>query len=177
MRIELTATSEKLTATSEKLARVESERDNLRRAYQKLMEQFELLRRRIFIAKAERVDATQLELEFEKTKQKLDELAQKLAGETGDQTTENPPADAGQAAAEQEDVGSRPSGKPPAKPKAPPKGRRKLAERDDLPERRVELRDAELEKAGATIIGWEVSYKLGYQRPEAVRVVRSGPTN
>jgi SAM-dependent methyltransferase len=32
------------------------------------MEQFELLKRRIFIAKAERVDATQLEFEFETTK-------------------------------------------------------------------------------------------------------------
>lgn len=53
-----------LAAKSSQLTAVISERDNLRRAYRQLMEQFELLRRRIFIAKAERVDSTQLELEF-----------------------------------------------------------------------------------------------------------------
>ena len=62
---QLATTTERLTATSAKLATVVSERDNLRRAYRQLMEQFELLRRRIFVAKAERVDATQLELEFD----------------------------------------------------------------------------------------------------------------
>jgi len=46
-----------------------------------------------------------------------------------------------------------------------------LAARDDLPQRRIEIRDAELEKCGAIFIGGELSYKLGYQRPEAVRVV------
>jgi transposase len=164
MHGELTATSQKLTATSQKLTSVTSERDNLRRAYRQLMEQFELLRRRIFIAKAERIDVTQLELEFEKTKQKLDELAQKLGGETS--------ADAdSEAQPEQEAVGSRPSGKPPSKPKSPPKGRRNLAEANHLPQRRIEIRDPELEKDGAVFVDWELSYKLGYQRPEAVRVV------
>ena len=153
----LTATSDKLTVTSDRLAGVVSERDNLRRAYRQLMEQFELLRRRIFIAKAERVDATQLELEFATTKQKLDALARKLDGEAGTD------AHAG--------AGSRPSGKPPAKAKSPPKGRRNLAEADDLPQRRIEFRDLELEARGAAFIDWELSYKLGYQRPEQVRVV------
>lgn len=64
MQEKLATTSEKLVTTSEELASVRSERDNLRRAYRQLMEQFELLRRRIFVAKAERVDVTQLELEF-----------------------------------------------------------------------------------------------------------------
>jgi transposase len=145
-----------LTTTSNKLAAVTSERDSLRRAYRQLMEQFELLRRRIFIAKAERVDVTQLELEFEKTKQKLDALAQQLGG--GDGQTEAPPAnEAPPASAEPDAAGSRPSGKPPAKTKSVPKGRRNLAERDDLTQRRVEIRDAELEKAGAAFIGWELS--------------------
>jgi hypothetical protein len=118
------------------------------------MEQFELLRRRIFIAKAERVDATQLKLEFASTKQKLDELAAQL----------------GAAAQSGHGVGGRPAGKPPAKAKTKPKGRRNLADADHLPERRIEIRDAELASKG-TFIGWEESYKLGYQRPEAVRVV------
>jgi transposase len=164
MHGELTATSQKLTATSQKLASVTSERDNLRRAYRQLMEQFELLRRRIFIAKAERVDVTQLELEFEKTKQKLDELAQKLGGEvSADADSETRP--------DQEAVGSRPSGKPPGKPQNPPSGRRNLANADYLPQRRIEIRDPELEKSGAVFVDWELSYKLGYQRPEPVRVV------
>ena len=75
---------DELTASNERLAGVVGERDNLRRAYRQLMEQFELLRRRIFIAKAERTDATQLELEFEKTKQKLDALAKKLDGDAAE---------------------------------------------------------------------------------------------
>jgi transposase len=153
-----------LVATTAKLATITTERDNLRKAYRQLMEQFELLKRRIFIAKAERIDATQLELEFEKTKQKLDALAQQL----GADATEAANSDS----TDQPDApGSRPSGKPPAKAKNPGKGRRNLADRDDLPQRRIEIRDAELEKGGGTFIGWELSYKLGYQRPEAVRVV------
>ena len=153
-----------LTATSERLAGVLSERDNLRRAYRQLMEQFELLRRRIFIAKAERVDATQLELEFAKTKQKLDALARKLDDESPADTETHPDSD-------QDEVGSRPSGKPPATPKTPPKGRRKLADADHLPQRRIEIRDPELEASGASFVDWELSYKLGYQRPSEVRVV------
>jgi hypothetical protein len=153
-----------LAATTNKLASITSERDNLRKAYRQLMEQFELLRRRIFIAKAERVDATQLELEFEKTKKKLDALAQQLGGNTAEATASD--------STDQPDApGSRPSGKPPAKAKIPGKGRRNLADRDDLPQRRIEIRDAELEKGGGIFIGWELSYKLGYRRPEAVRVV------
>lgn len=157
-----------LVTTSEKLAGVTSERDNLRRAYRQLMEQFELLRRRIFLAKAERIDATQLELEFAKTKEKLDALAQQLAsdGEASDAAAAAAAATAGQDA-----VGSRPSGKPPGSAKKPPKGRRNLAEAEHLPQRRVEIRDPELEASGGTFIAWELSYKLGFQRPEAVRVV------
>lgn len=164
MQSELVATTDKLTATTAKLVSITSERDGLRKAYRQLMEQFELLKRRIFIAKAERVDATQLELEFEKTKKKLDALAQQLGGHAAmvDATPGGDQSDA---------PGSRPSGKPPAQAKTPGKGRRNLADRDDLTQRRIEIRDAQLEKDGGTFIGWELSYKLGYQRPEAVRVV------
>ena len=164
MQGELAATTEKLSAATNKIASITSERDNLRRAYRQLMEQFELLRRRIFIAKAERVDATQLELEFEQTKKKLDALAQKLGSNAAESTASDDSDD-------QDEPGSRPSGKPPAKAKKAGKGRRNLADRDDLPQRRIEIRDAELEKSGGRFIGWEESYKLGYQRPQAVRVV------
>jgi hypothetical protein len=129
------------------------------------MEQFELLRRRIFIAKAERVDATQLELEFQQTKQQLDALAQKLSEEP----TTTARGDA-EAAANDGDIGSRPAGNPTTNAKPQPKGRRNLGEADHLVQRRIEIRDLELEKSGAVHIGWEESYKLGYQRPEPVRI-------
>lgn len=168
----LRRTQGQLAATSDQLAAVTTERDNLRRAYRQLMEQFELLRRRIFVAKAERVDATQLELEFEQTKQKLDELVAKLGG--SDLVVAGASAaDAGREAAAEasrNDVGSRPAGKPPAKPPLKPKGRRNLADADHLSQRRIEIRDPELDRTG-TFIDWELSYKLGFQRPEPVRVV------
>ncbi len=82
-----------LVATTDKLAAITSERDNLRKAYRQLMEQFELLKRRLFIAKAERIDATQLELEFELTKKKLDALAQQLGADaTTSGATDRPDA-------------------------------------------------------------------------------------
>ncbi len=159
---------DELAASNERLAGVVGERDNLRRAYRQLMEQFELLRRRIFIAKAERVDATQLELQFEKTKQKLDALAKRLASDAAAGDTSDATADAAKA---NDPVGSRPSGKPPKKANSTPKGRRNLAHADHLPQRRIEIRDPELEASGATFVDWELSYKLGYQRPSEVRVV------
>jgi hypothetical protein len=161
-----------LRRTQGQLAAVTTERDNLRRAYRQLMEQFELLRRRIFVAKAERVDATQLELEFEQTKQKLDELVAKLGGSDVVVAGESTADAEGETAAEasRNDVGSRPAGKPPAKPQLKPKGRRNLADADHLSQRRIEIRDPELDRTG-TFIDWELSYKLGFQRPEPVRVV------
>jgi transposase len=161
-----------LRRAQSQLAAVTTERDNLRRAYRQLMEQFELLRRRLFVAKAERVDATQLELEFEQTKQKLDELVAKLGGSDVVVAGASNADAEGEAAAEasRNDVGSRPAGKPPAKPPLNPKGRRNLAKADHLPQRRIEIRDPELDRTG-TFIDWELSYKLGFQRPEPVRVV------
>ena len=155
---------DELTAANERVAGLAGERDNLRRAYRQLMEQFELLRRRIFIAKAERVDASQLELEFEKTKQKLDALARKLDEEAAVDAATIADIDASA-------VGSKPAGKRGGKAKTPPKGRRNLADDDHLPQRRIEIRDPELEKSGASFVDWELSYKLGYQRPSEVRVV------
>jgi len=164
LRAQLAALSERLTHVITERDNVITERNNLRRAYRQLMEQFELLRRRIFIAKAERVDASQLELEFEKTKQKLEELVQELGGDADES------GDSDEAGADRNEFGSRPAGTTPGKAKNKPKGRRNLADADHLPERRIEIRDPELERK-ATFIGWETSYKLGYQRPEAVRVV------
>ncbi len=109
-----------LATTRTALAQATTERDKLRRAYEQLKEQLELLRRRMFIAKAERIDVRQLEIEFEQTHTKL----QALARELGDDALP-PPAE------------------PPPDPKPPrpkPTGRRNLKTLD-MPEERIELLD------------------------------------
>src|SRR5262249_12887539 len=51
-----------------------AERDRLRAAYRQLQIDLDLLRRRIFVAKAERVETRQLKLEFATKKTELDKL-------------------------------------------------------------------------------------------------------
>jgi transposase len=138
------------------LAQVTAERDKLRRAYEQLKEQVELLRRRIYIAKAERVDVTQLEMEFAETQAKLDALARQLDDQAA------PPATT--------DSASDPADPPPsAKTRPKPTGRRNLAD-EVLPEERVEILDPALE-GEAERLGFEESSKLKYRRGGHVRVV------
>jgi transposase len=145
-----------LAGTQTTLARVTAERDKLRRAYEQLKEQVELLRRRIYIAKAERVDVTQLEMEFAETRAKLDALAKQL-----DDDAALPAATDG--------AESDPADPPPsAKTRSKPTGRRNLAD-EDLPEERVEIRDPTFE--GQEPISFEESYKLKYRRAGHVRLV------
>ena len=145
-----------LAGTQTTLARVTAERDKLRRAYEQLKEQVELLRRRIYIAKAERVDVTQLEMEFAETRAKLDALAKQL-----DDDAALPAATDG--------AESDPADPPPsAKTRSKPTGRRNLAD-EDLPEERVEIRDPAFE--GHEPISFEESYKLKYRRAGHVRLV------
>jgi transposase len=133
------------------LHKVTEERDKLRRAYEQLKEQLELLRRRIYAAKAERVDVAQLELEFAETKAALAKLAKELEEK-----------DAGEPAAD----GDEPA--PPAeRPK--PKGRRDLGAAPMI-EERVEILDPALE-GKAERIDFEESYRLGYRRGGPVRIV------
>src|SRR5690606_13458200 len=84
---ELEAALSSVTATLSKshdeLASVRAERDKLRRAYDQLKTHLELLRRRIFIAKAERIDTAQLEMEFAETTAKLEKLATELGEDAG----------------------------------------------------------------------------------------------
>lgn len=136
-----------------KLARVTAERDKLRRAYELAKEQLELLRRRIYVGKAERVDVQQLELEFAVKKAELEKLATQL-----EEPVANEPAG-------QDDV-------PAAKAK--PKGRRNLAS-VPMTEERVEILDPALE-GKAERIGFEESYRLGYRRGGPVRVVLARAT-
>jgi transposase len=150
-----TTLTTKLEATSAKLAEVMSERDRLRHAYDTLREQMELMRRRIFVAKAERVDVRQLEIEFAEKKAELEALAAALGSaqpSDDDESDETPPNK---------------KKKKPSRPK--PKGRRDLFA-VEMPEERVELLDAELE-GKALRIGFEESAKLGYRRAGPVRIV------
>jgi transposase len=137
-----------------KLARVTAERDKLRRAYELVREQLELLRRRLYVAKAERVDVQQLELEFAAKKAELEKLATQL--------DEPPPGDepAAQGGGDA--------------PKTKPKGRRNLAA-IPMAEERVEILDPALE-GKATRIGFEESYRLAYRRGGPVRIVLARAT-
>jgi hypothetical protein len=74
-RAALEAEHAALEAERELRAAAEAERDRLREAYEELKVQVELAHRRLVIAKAERVDTTQLELEFAATLAELDKLA------------------------------------------------------------------------------------------------------
>jgi transposase len=149
----LATTTETLSKTNAALATVTAERDKLRHAYEQLKAQLELLRRRIFLAKAERIDTRQLELEFAETQAKLVKLATEL-GESAALLDGNSPAGAGGRT---------------ARPK--PKGRRNLADLD-IPEERVIIDDPSLEGV-AERIGFEESYHAGYRRGGPIRIVKA----
>ncbi len=137
-----------------RIADLVRERDELRAAYDRLWLDVELMRRRIFIAKAERVDTKQLELEF---KDKLAEL-DKLAGTIGIGAN-----------------GNGADGKTASRPR--PKGRRDLR-RIKMLEEHIEIPNPEMdalvaqgkaERLGAS----EESSKIVWQRGGPRRLVVS----
>ncbi len=107
------------------------------------------MRRRLYIAKAERVDTRQLEIEFAEKKAALAVLAASL----DDQSTPPPQDDR----------------RKKKKKKSKPTGRRDLSA-VEMPEERIELLDPALE-GKAERIGFEESYRLGHRRASAVRIV------
>jgi transposase len=129
-----------------------AERDRLREGYRHLQLEVELMRRRLVVAKAERVDTRQLELEFAVKLRELD----RLAGLASD-------------GAADPDVGGAESGGSKKKQRSKPKGRRRLSELD-VPEERIELTDPALEGTAARV-GTEDSYKLMWRRAGYVRLV------
>ena len=134
-------------------ADLERERDTLRAAYDRLRLDVELMKRRILVAKAERVDTAQLELEFASKLAALDALSSSI---------DEPKSDGD---------GPKPSGKPGRKK---PLGRRDLTEAN-LPEDRIEIPDpvyeAKVARGEAERIGFEESSKLGWQRGGMRRIV------
>ena len=133
------------------VATLTKERDQLRASHARLRQELELLKRRIFVAKAERVDTAQLEMEFAEKLRQLDALA----GTVDDEDDDTPSDDT-------------------TKKKRKSTGRRNLK---DLPleEERIEIADPlyeELVAAGkAERIGFEESCKLGFKRGGLRRVV------
>ncbi len=132
---------------------ISAERDRLRESYRHLQLEVELMRRRLVLAKAERVDTTQLELEFAAKLRELDRLAGLAPSGAADPEVGDGPEPSG---------GSK-------KSKTKPKGRRRLSELD-VPEERIELTDPALEGT-AERVGTEDSYKLMWRRAGYVRLV------
>jgi len=141
-----------LAYSQERIAALERERDVLRASHERLRLELELLKRRIFIAKAERVDASQLELEFATKLRELDAIAGTL----------------GIAGRERE------SGDGPRTERRRSSGRRDLR-RAPIEENRVELSDPVFDQlvaeGKAERAGFELSYKLAWQRGGMRRLV------
>ncbi len=150
-----------LAAANRRVVDLERERDLLRQSHEQLRLELHLLKRRIFLAKAERIDTTQLEIEFAEKLAALEVLADTIGVGAGPQTEDDVPTPAG-------------SSKPPKGTRPKPKGRRNLF---DLPleEARIEIDDPvfeELVQTGkAERIGFEVSAKLAWQRAGLRRLV------
>ena len=162
----LTTTAATLKKTTAELASVRAERDKLRRAYEQLKGHLDLLRRRIFVAKAERIDTHQLDIEFAETKAKLDKLAKEL-------DESEAPANGHDAAAPSSTDDGNPSD-PKKKRTSKGSGRPDLSALD-LPEERVEILDPLLE-GKAERIGFENSFLMGHRRGGAVRIVMARAT-
>lgn len=133
-----------------------AEHERLRKAYRDVKAELELLRRRIFVASAERVDTSQLQLEFA---QKLAELDLLSTSEATPSAADEPP--------------SKPASEPDVKPKAKPAGRRDISALP-IPEERIVLTDPLLE-GKAECIGYEESAKLVWRRGGIVRLVIARP--
>ena len=146
-----------LAAERERVVVLEKERDVLRASHERLRLELQLMKHRLFLAKAERVDTKQLELEFAQKLRSLEEIAGTLGLPSRD------------------DEGSTGTGgTSPKKGKRKPSGRRDLRALP-LEEKRVEIADPVFDvlvaKGKAERIGFEESCKLAWQRGGMRRVV------
>jgi transposase len=142
------------------------ERDTLRASHERLRLELELLKRRLFVAKAERADTTQLMLEFSAKLAELDKLG----------AVPDAPAD---GASDEGGAPPPPGGSKPGAPKdkrKQPTGRRDLRDAM-LEEERLELTDPLFEdlvaKGKAERIGFEESFKLVRKRGGLRRLVQA----
>jgi len=142
LEAELKSSQVALAAERERVAELMAERDHLRASHERLRYELELLRRRIFVAKAERVDTAQLEMEFAAVLSELDRIGGALPARDD-------------------------AGEPPDRAKHKPTGRRNLRDLK-LPHVRLEMLDELFEKlvkeGKAERIGFEESCKVAWQR-------------
>jgi transposase len=126
-----------------RVAAMQAQYDKLRAAYDAVLHELVLLKRRLFVARAERVDTAQLQLELDMKIAQVEALAATLGLPKEEEEKEKP------------------------KPRAKPTGRRNL-DALSLPQVRIELRDELLdnlvEEGKARHVGFEESSKLGYER-------------
>ncbi|HEX7479703.1 MAG TPA: transposase, partial [Polyangiales bacterium] len=144
-----------------RIADLEKERDNLRASHERLRQELELWKRRIFIAKAERVDTTQLELEFADKLRQLDALAGTLG------MAQRPPAAVDETPARDgKRRGKRTNNRGT--------GRRDLRSLP-IPEERIEIPDPHLDQLvqeGKCVRhGFDESVKLAHKRGGKHRVI------
>lgn len=142
-----------------RLAKVEEEFSALKRrhqelwkTYERLQEELALLRRRLFVAKAERTDTAQLQLEFEELTAKLDLLAGEL------DIDPDAPSDSDESG----------QGATPRAPRSKPSGRRGPADLEGLPKVVVRIADPVMEtlvaEGKAKVVGVEKTSQIGYER-------------
>lgn len=154
---------EKREVAEEEKALAVRQLDELRKSYAVLQQELELLRRRIFEAKAERIDPEQLEIEFEKTKAALDAMQTRL-----------------EAAAAAASGAGEPSAPPDApKGKRKPSGRRNFDE-STLPTERIEIPDPAMEllvaSGDAEVVDFDESSSLKHRRGSLIRLVTAKKT-
>jgi transposase len=136
------------------LARAHDALASLRARYHQLLEELHLIKRRLYVAKAERLDdVADAQLAFDKLAAEVKALEKVLDTTESRAETSPPPS-------------SKTSRKPPS---TKPTGRRKLSD-FDLPEVRVEIPDPELEGKFERI-GFDESSRVGYERGGRRRVV------
>ena len=154
------ATAER-AASAQRIAELEKERDNLRASHERLRQELELFKRRLFIAKAERAhDAKQLELEYAQKVRELDALAGTLGMANDKTSSDETPARDG-------------------KPRGKRTNNRGTGRRDlrtlPLEEERIEIADPHLEKlveeGKVKRHGFDDSVKLAHKRATKVRLV------
>ena len=164
---ELAAVAPALEAARRDLERVKREYEQLHAAYTRKLEELALLKRRMFIAKAERpvAAAEQLVLDALFDQAKADAKAQLDLAQAEDQATSEPEAEAGSSldpsSPKPDSAGT---GGESEEAGAGPKGRsRRNLEESALPVRRFEIHDPKLQAEG-TFFRFEVSRQFGWER-------------
>jgi len=162
----LVAMASEVASLRDELAKTKDALSNLRVRYHQLLEELHLLKRRLVVAKAERLDdVADAQLAFDKLLAETQAIKKVLDAAPSDESQEAPPPP----------PGDKPRGR---SPKNPPTGRRDLS-KCNLPEVRVELPDPLLE-GKVDRIGVEETSRVafergGYRRLVVARIVYKQP--